>query len=373
MRIVCSGFLVRYPLGGFCWHHLQYLLGLRRLGHEVIYAEHFGWADSCYDPSAGTMSSNPEYGLGFLRDLLDATAISSCYLAEDGAVHGLPRATLADACRDADLYINLSGINWIDEFALCRRRVLVDTDPVFSQIKGFGLGGPFERYHALFTYGENVHRAGCSMPTASRTWISTRQPVVLDRWRVAEPNPAAALTTVMNWSSFEDRVHEGEVYGHKDREFPPYFDLPRRAGVPMELAVRAPDSVRHRLVEGGWRLTDPLQASLSASGFQQYIARSLGEFSVAKHAFVKTRCGWFSDRSACYLASGRPVILQDTGFSQNLPCGQGLLAFSSPEQAITAIHAVAGDPHSHSCAARRLACEHFDSDRVLARLLEQSL
>src|SRR4051794_36282909 len=203
LRIVCSGYLVRYPLGGFSFHHLQYLLGLSRLGHKVTYFENFGWPDSCYDPSDDSMRSDARYGLRYFAKLRSDFGLSDmpwCYLAEDGTAHGLSRPALADTIRDCDLYLNLSNINWIDELAECRKRVLIDTDPVFTQIDGHGMGTMLQRHHVHFTYGENVHRAGCTMPLAGLQWRPTRQPVVLDLWPVCLPNPDAPVTTVMNWS-----------------------------------------------------------------------------------------------------------------------------------------------------------------------------
>ncbi len=188
LKIICSGHLVRYPLGGMSWHHLQYLVGLRQLGHDVIFFEHYGWRDSCYNPARNVMSGDPSYGVDYLLRLLRPFGLqrSWCYLAEDGTAYGMPRERLAQLCRESDVYLNISNINWIPELEACRRRVLIDTDPAFTQIGAHGLGGPYERYQALFTYGENVHRTGCEMPTSGARWLPTRQPVVLDLW-LAEP------------------------------------------------------------------------------------------------------------------------------------------------------------------------------------------
>jgi len=374
LRIVCSGYLIRYPLGGFSWHHLQYLLGFERLGHKVTYVEDFGWPRSCYNPATNEQTADPQFGIQYFQQMLHTHGFKGnwCFLAEDGTVHGMARTELADACADSDVYFNLSNMNWVAEFELCRRRILIDTDPAFTQI-GFGMGGPFSRYQALFTYGENVHTARSRMPTGDHHWQATRQPVVLSKWKVEPGNPAAPFTTIMNWSSYPEREHEGRVYGQKDREFPPYYDLPQECGVPMEIAIGGPPKVRERLEQGGWSLNDPREATRTPEVFQGYVARSRAEFSVAKHAYVSTRCGWFSDRSCCYLASGRPVILQDTGFSDWVPCGEGLLAFGNPVEAKNALRAVAGDYEKHCLAARRVAKEYFDSDRVLASLLERSV
>jgi hypothetical protein len=372
VRIVCAGHLVRYPLGGHSWHHLQYLVGFRRLGHHVTFVEDWGWPASCYDPAAGVMTSSPAYGVAYVRELLATHGLERdwCYLAEDGSAHGLSRGELGRRCREADLFVSLSNVNLIPEAEACRRRALVDTDPVFTQIGVHGLGPPFDWYDVRFTYGENVHRLDCAMPTGGVTWTPTRQPVVLDLWPVTPGDPRAPLTTVMNWSPRGECERGGRVYGQKDREFAPFVALPRDTGLPMELALSAPPGVCARLAAGGWRLADPRAVTRSPAAYQAYLAASRAEFSVAKHGYVSTRCGWFSERSAAYLASGRPVVVQDTGFSRFLPSGTGVLAWTGREDAIEALGRLQGDYAAHCRAARAVAAEHFDARRVLGALLE---
>jgi hypothetical protein len=375
LKILCAGFLIRHPLGGHTWHHLQYLLGLQRLGHEVFFFEDYGWPESCYDPGADVMTGDPSFGLGYMSEVFARFGLEDCwcYLAEDGLVHGRPREEFAQFCRECDCFLNLSNINWTTELGECRRRVLVDTDPVFTQIGALGAGGPFSNYHALFTYGENVHRPGCDMPTAGQRWLPTRQPVGLDAWKPRPLDSRAPFTTVMNWTAFGEQVWQGRVFGQKDREFAPYFDFPRTSGRPMEMAVSADPQVRRRLVDGGWRLADPCAVTRTCWTYQDYLRASLAEFCVAKHGYVVTQCGWFSDRSAGYLASGRPVVVQDTGFSRFFPCGLGLLTFRRPEEALRCLQLVADDPETHAQAARGLVEELFDSDKVLTELLERVL
>jgi hypothetical protein len=375
-RILCSGYLVRYPLGGQTWHHLQYLVGFRQLGHEVIFFEHFGWENSCYDPSRDEMTSDPRLGVDYVSNVFRQHGLEGCwcYLAEDGTVHGMTREQLAQVCRDCDVYFNLSNMNWIPELEACRRRALVDTDPVFTQIGSHGLAGPFTRYHTLFTFGENVHRSDCEMPTGGACWLPTRQPVVLELWPVEPGNPSAPFTTVMNWSAYGDHEYEGRVYGQKDREFASFVDLPKVTGQRMEIALAGlPSAQASRLTRGGWRLADPRKLTRTPETYQQYLRLSRAEFSVAKHAYVSTRCGWFSERSSCYLASGRPVIVQDTGFSDFLPCGIGLIAYRTPAEAAAAIKRLGQDYEQHCRAARGLVEEYFDSRFVLTKLLERAV
>jgi hypothetical protein len=376
LNIVCSGHLFRHPLGGLTWHHLQYLVGFRRLGHRVTFFEDWGWPRSCYDPSRAEMTADPAYGIRYMADVFGEHGLDGrwCYLGEDGRAHGLSRAELAAACRDADIYFDLSGVNWIPELEACRRRVLVDTDPVFVQIGKHGIAGPLDRYHVRFTYGENVHRAGCDMPTGGVRWLPTRQPVVLDLWRPTAADASGPFTTVMNWTSFGDHVWEGRTYGQKDREFVPFFSLPHEADAPMELALAgAPDTVRRALEAGGWRLRDAGEVSRTPAAYQRFLEASRAEFSVAKHAYVITRSGWFSDRTSGYLALGRPAIVQDTGFSEQLPCGKGLLPFRTPAEARAAIRELGDDYESHCRAARAVAEECFDAARILSDLLERAL
>jgi hypothetical protein len=375
VKILCSGYLVRYPLGGFSWHHLQYLIGFSRMGHEVSYFEDHGWSESCFDPGRNIMTADPSYGVAYLETLFRRHGLADrwCYLAEDGTVHGLPRPALAELCATCDVYFNLSNINWIPELERCRRRVLVDTDPVFTQIGGHGSGGPWSRYDACFTYGENVHRPGCDMPTAGARWLPTRQPVVLDLWDVVPPDAAAPFTTLMNWSAYGEHQYAGRVYGQKDREFEPYFSLPHDTGEPMEIAVEAPDAVRDRLLVGGWTIGDPLVISRDPATYQAYVRDSRAEFCVAKHGYVSTNCGWFSDRTAGYLASGRPAVVQDTGFTDFLPSGSGLLAYRKPEEAVKAIHTVRDDYDRQSRSARALAEAYFESSTVLSTMLTRAV
>ena len=381
LKIVCSGSLIRYPVGGFTWHHLQYLLGFHQLGHHVTYFEDFGWRQSCYDLERDVMTADPSYGIAYLLRLLRPYGLEDrwCYLAEDGSSHGLSRERLTRLCRECDLYVNLSNVNWIPELEDCHRRVLVDTDPVFTQVGALGMDVPLTTYQTLFTYGANVHNSGCDMPTAGAHWVPTRQPIVLDLWPVQPGEPSGPFTTVANWAAVPDFRHGDKLYGQKDREFEPYFTLPRDTGQPMEIAVSCepkvcdPNTVLPRLATGGWRLADTYSISRDPWTFQRYVVASRAEFSVAKHGYVVTRSGWFSDRSATYLASGRPVVLQDTGFSDWLPTGVGVIAFRTRDEAVGGIEAVNSRYEFHCRAAREIAEEYFDARKVLSRLIDQAM
>jgi len=374
LKIVCAVHLVRHPVGGHSWHHLQYLLGLRSLGHEVTFFENYGWADSCYDPVHNIMSPDPTFGITYLKRLLPPDLAQSwCYLSEDGTPFGMSREELTEKCSESDLFLNLSGVNWIPELEYCRRRVLVDTDPVFTQIGGFGWKGASARHHVLFTYGENVHRPGCEMPTGDAHWLPTRQPVVPELWPVSAGDPSAPFTTVINWAAYGARQHEGKTYGQKDVEFARFLAIPNETREPFQAVLSAPPEVRANFVKNGWVVVNGRRATRDPWVYQDYLADSRAEFSAAKHAYVVTKSGWFSDRSSAYLAMGRPVIVQDTGFTNFLPSGAGLLPFRTMEEAVAAVKTVNEDYPEHCRAARKLVEEYFAASDVLTRLIEQSL
>jgi hypothetical protein len=366
---------VRYPLGGHSWHHLQYLIGLSRLGHEVVFFEHYGWPNSCYDPANNVMSADSSYGIRYLQNVLRHYGFDGdwCYLAEDGTAYGISRDRLAKFCNECDIYLNLSNINCIPELENCTRRVLVDTDPVFTQIGAQGAGGPFERYDVLFTYGENVHQPTCEMPTGGARWYPTRQPIVLDLWPVHAGNPSGPFTTVGSWSPIGDRTYNGRIYGMKNRQFEPFFSLPKETGERMELAFNAPGHIRRQLSEGGWNVVDARQATLDPSAYQRYLTGSRAEFAVAKHGYVLTRCGWFSERSAAYLASGRPVLVEETGFSEWLDTRSGgVIPFTTREDVLNGIAEIKNRYEFHCRTARNIAEEYFDARQVLSQLIDRA-
>jgi hypothetical protein len=379
LRVVVLGYLVRGPLGGLAWHHLQYLLGLAQLGHEVLFIEDSDDYPSCYDPSRNVVDTDPGYGLGFAARALDRLGLGDRWAYHDahtGRWLGPAAAQALDFCRGADLLLNISGVNPIrDWFRNVPARALVDTDPVFTQIRH--LSEPAaremaERHTAFFSFGENIGRAGCSVPDDGFPWQPTRQPVVLRAWPVTQGPPDGRFTTVMQWDSYRSREHGGQLYGMKSTSFAPFLDLPRRVASRLELAVGSESAPRDLLRDHGWIVRDPLEPTRDPWTYQQYIQRSGAEFSVAKHGYVVSRSGWFSERSAAYLASGRPVVTQETGFSTWLPTGAGVLAFSSPDEAVSCIEEVERRHDFHSRRAREIAEAHFDSRTVLASLVEEA-
>jgi len=377
-RIVVLVYIVRCPLGGMAWHYLQYAMGLKRLGHDVLVLEDSEDYGCCYDPARHLTDADPAYGLRFADSVFKKTGLGDQWVYHDAHKNQWygPRADSAiQFCQSADLLINISGANpirpWLESIP---RRAFIDTDPVFEQVRQLTVQHRRERadqHNVFFSFGESIGTPHGQVPDDGHPWQPTRQPVVLDTWPVMPLPDTGALTTVMQWDSYPTREYGGQHYGMKAQSFEPYFDLPSLCpNATFEIALGSPEAPRDRLESCGWHLSDPLEATHDPWTYQDFIRRSLGEFSVAKHGYVAANTGWFSERSACYLASGRPVIVQETGFSEHLPTGEGLLTFSTPEQAADCISRVLSDRTGHAAAARQIAESSFDSDTVLTQLLK---
>lgn len=380
MRAVVTGMIASYPVGGVAWDYGQYALGLERLGFEVYYLEDTGW--QTYDPVAGRYGADPTYAVRFLGESLAGLSPTLGrrwhFRNMDGRTYGISAAEVAEVVAGADLFLNVSGGTLLrDEYMPCRRKVLIDSDPGWNHFRNYprwdanpnwnGSHG-YRAHDFFFTYAERIGRPGCALPSLGLDWKPTRPPVVRDCWR-PEP-PGDTWTTVMTWKNFAETIeYGGVVYGTKEMEFARVEELPRRIGARMEVAVGGADPPRQRWRDLGWSVLDSQAVSVTPNDYRSYLARSRGEFSVAKNVYVATNSGWFSCRSVCYLAAGRPVVVQDTGFSEFLPTGRGLFAFSDLEGAVRAVEAVESVYASHQEAAREVARAHFDSDRVLGDLL----
>lgn len=371
VKILFAGIIARYPFGGVTWCSLMYLLGLRSLGHEVFYIEDTG--ECVYDPDQDAISTDPSYGTRYIHAALEPFGLGDrwSFVNYDGTYHGLSREAVQAFCADADLMVNLSGGSWFwrDEYLRIPRRVFIDSDPVFTQL-AIAKGEPwyvdfFRGFDRLFTFGANIGTPACDVPTSGFEWSPTWQPVVTDLWRTNGPPPCDRFTTLMTWrnESFTD------VDGGKDREFVAFLDLPSRTTSRFALAVNGPMEL---LAEHGWSPVEAMSVSRSLWDYRDFIQASKAEFGVAKHAYVSRRSGWFSDRTACYLAAGRPAVVQDTGWSAHLPEGTGLVGFSTLDEALAGLASVEGDYDAHASAAREIALEHFDASVVLPALLEEA-
>jgi hypothetical protein len=368
MRILFAGIIARYPFGGVTWCSLMYLLGLRALGHEVFYIEDTG--ECVYDPVQNTRAIDPSYGTTYIHNALEPFGLGDrwTFVNYDGSYHGRSHEAVREYCAGADLFLNLSGGSWFwrDEYARIPHKAFIDSDPAFTQL-AIAKAEPwyvafFQRFDHLFTFGANIGTSASAVPVGDFIWHKTWQPVTLDEWET-DAAPGDRFTSVMTWQieSFTD------VGGNKDQEFIKYIDLPSRTSQPFELAINGPQSL---LRARGWQTVDAMRVSRTPWDYRGFIQRSKAEFGVAKHTYVATRSGWFSDRTECYLASGRPALVQDTGWTAHLPSGEGLLAFSSPDEAVAGIDRINSDYDRHARRAAEIAREHFEAGRVLRPLLE---
>ena len=491
LRIAVTGLAATYPFGGVFWDYAQYLLGLHRLGHDVLYIEDTGkWS---YDVVEQTFVSNGGRNAGYLARQLAALepALAERWFFRDaaGEIYGRSWRDVVDFCRSADLFLHISASCWMrDEYFAARRVAFIDSDPMYTQASvpdylagtidhqvpdthqtrpsiitiqqiqrrvgdTFGserasvhtasgaatvvspaqismylanrlthastaeiahlLGNAdqasvlnavaifpllmkedasfgqaveqiagrlrvdmIRQHDVFFTFAENLGAPDCRVPAEVFDWNHTRQPVVLDRFacaRVPVSERRSTLTTVASWESTEGGpTVDGVSYGGKNVEFERFIELPRRVSLPLELALsgRPP---RERLAQHGWRLVNPFDVSGDPWAYRRFLAESFGEWSVAKNAYTASRSGWFSCRTACYLALGVPAVVQDTGFGGSIPTGEGVFAFSTIEEAVDAIEQLTSDPERHSRAARAIATEYFDSDKVLTALLERAM
>ena len=376
LRVAIAGGLARHPInaGGCTWAFLQYALGFRELGAEVRYVEHLDPGD-CIDaqwqPAPFATSANA----AVFRDALARCGLAGSLLLRGGdEVIGAPLAELREWVGAADLFVNLSGrCHLHDVMAGARRRVYVDLDPGFTQIwqAGYGADMNFAGHDAYVTVGLNVGRPDCPVPTAGLRWHPLLPPVVLSEWQpIAERRDC--YTTVADWRGYSPIEWQGVWYKQKADEFMRIVDLPGRVPVPLELclAIHPDEPALPQLRSEGWRMADPAVEAADLDVYRRYIRSSRGEFSVAKHGYVVGHTGWVSDRTACYLAAGRPAVVQDTGAGRDLPLGDGLLTFTDGAGAAAALAAVESDYAHHASAARALAAEHFDARKVLSRLLD---
>jgi hypothetical protein len=380
-RIIVFGILFWYPLAGVTYQFLHYLLALRRLGYDPYYIEDSGrWI---YDPALNDLSPDASANVAAVAEVLEAHGLGDRWAFRGrypgGRCYGMTNGQIVTLYREADAFLNVTGAQEIhDELLRIPRRIYVESDPFASQVKVAngepGTIAALDAHDTHFTFGENIGQGDCGIPKTRYNWLPTRQPVLVDLWRHAYPAIAAPYTTITTWhNKGKDVVYDGErYYWTKDREFEHFLELPRKRGGPFELAVGVDDETRQRLTDHGWRLRVSVDLSASATGYRDYIQRSRGEFTVARDQYVRPRTGWFSDRTACYLGAGRPVVTQDTGFGKFLPTGKGLFAFTTMDDVLAAIDAIESDYDGHCRAAQEIAEEYFGAERVVESLLTRA-
>ncbi|HUI08078.1 MAG TPA: glycosyltransferase family 1 protein [Verrucomicrobiae bacterium] len=414
MRIIVTGLVGQYAFGGVAWDYLQFVEGFRQLGHDVFYLEDTEmWP---YDPIQNTISNDCRYNVKYLGDVMEKFGLGDRWIyrnAPDGSYHGRPETETKAICATADVFLNVSGCGWLrPEYLRIPKKIFLDSDPLFTQVALVsGKQDVIDRIRAHdfhFTFAENIHARDCRIPAAGFRWIPTRQPIVLEWWQSARRQAAPTLgepaaggrvegsvpemsemlrqaqhdskeirdvfTTVMNWVSYKSCEYDGETWGQKDVEFMKFIDLPQQTAQNFEIAMgMGPGMTRptELLQRKGWQIIEPGDHLPDPWKYRDYLRGSKGEWSVAKEGYVKSRSGWFSCRSACYLALGRPCVLQDTGWSAHYPTGHGLCAFGTMEEAVAGIDAINADYAVHARAARQVAERMFDARRVLGQMLER--
>ena len=386
MRIIVTGLIGQYAFGGVTWDYIQYALGFRALGHDVWYLEDTGtWA---YDPVKMEPSADCSHNTSYLGRVMEKFGMGDRWIYRNGAdetYHGVTNPAEAEKIiASADVLANVSGACWLrPESAAIPLKLFLDGDPMFTQI---GLANDPDSEYAKrvasherhFSFGLNIGQKDCEVPTAGLHWRPTVQPIALDYWNPASPAPTmphiadGAWTTVMNWASYAPKDFQGKKYGQKDIEFERFLDLPQISDEKFVLAMgqgvgnKRPTEM---LESKGWNIIEPDTYLPDYTTYHEFLSRSKGEWSIAKNGYVTSRSGWFSCRSACYLAAGKPVVVQDTGWSDHLPSGDGAIAFSTPEEAAKALDLINKNYNHHSAAARAYAETHFDAARVCEDLI----
>jgi hypothetical protein len=375
LTILLSGMIASVPRqGGATWAILQYLLGFKRLGYNVHFIEPV--EEAALRP-AGVPLARSDNAAYFRRVMAEFGMVQTSTLLLVGTQRtvGIPYERLHEIARRADVLVNISGL--LTDEALTEDiplRAYLDLDPAFTQLwhVAEGIDMRFAAHNRFVTVGQAIGHPACGVPTCGLDWITTPQPIVLERWPAGHITTHDALTTVANWRGYGSIEHKGVFYGQKAHSWRQFFSLPALSEERFApaLAIHLEESSDlSALRTNGWDLIDPEQVTHTPASYQCFVRGSKAELGIAKSGYVASRCGWFSDRSVCYLASGRPVIAQETGFSRFLPVGAGLFAFHTIDEVLASIEALNGDYDRHARAARAVAEEYFDSDRVLERLL----
>lgn len=380
LRLVVLGMMGRCPFGGQSWLYLNWLRGLARLGHEVWYVEDDSvWP---YDPVQNMVTDDCVYAVRHLAQCLERVGLPGQwafrFMGREDACWGLSATALNALYRSCDALLNIGGATDLCAWHLeAPYRVYVETDPVSAELQlangDAHTRQAFATHHAMVTYGENYGAPDCGVPLNGLTYVTTRQPIAVDLWPMVYEPTAPYFTTIGNYRhEGNDVTYQGQTYyWSKHHEWEKFVTLPQRTSQAFELAMmfhQAADSTL--LTTHGWKIVSPFTMSLDVFGtYPAYIQHSRAEFTVAKDQNIRLRSGWFSERDACYLASGKPVVAQDTAFGNVIPTGEGLFAFTTMDEALAAIEAINSDYARHCRAARDLAVEYFAAETVAARLL----
>jgi hypothetical protein len=380
LKIVVAGYAVGFPMGGQIWMMLHYVLGLTRLGHEVLFLEDTSDWSYPFDPVRGYGSVDSSFGREVLANTFDHYGLAGRWAYNsvlENRLYGVTQQELDRFCGQADLLLNISGVNPLREnYLRCRVKAIIDTDPVFTQVKiaeDEAARAYYLAHDACFTFGYNLASGKVEVPLSGIEWKPTLPPVILEEWKPLA-SPGTGYSTIGSWDSKgRDIVLKGKPLSwRKSVKYQAIIDMPRRLpGVDLELTFSGMHDDGPRFARHGWIVRDALVLSRDSWEYRDYILNSRAEFTVAKDQNVVLKSGWFSDRSACYLAAGRPVVTEDTGFGAYLPTGEGLFAFETMEEAIDIIQVIEADLDRHRDAAHRIAGQHFAADKVLTNLLRE--
>jgi hypothetical protein len=390
LKIIIGGFIGLYPTGGVTWDYLQYPLGLQLLGHDVYYIEDT-MQYSQYQTQGQEWTDATE-SIAYLKRTMDRFGLADKWAYHDvgtGKYYGLSQQKVDELCSTADIFLNISASSFLrDEYYKIPNRILIDSDPMFTQVQDWDDNNPevswkerkrgYSWYNHLFTFGENINQPDCKIPTYDLKWTTTRQPICMDHWsNIEKPSKGKPVfSTVMNWATRKNLVYKQEQWGQKNVEFTKFHDIPARCpDVDFEIVMAVSKDLKKEIqrvtiADYGWKILNPADTIPSAEDYKNFISNSTAEFSVAKNGYVKSNSGWFSCRSACYLASGRPVITQETGWSKYIETGEGLFSFNDMESAVRAVKEISSNPFVHSTAAREICHEYFHSSKVLKNMLD---
>ena len=382
-KVIVFGILFFYPLAGVTYQFLHYLLGLRRLGYDVYYIEDS--ARYVYDLKLEDFVPDPLPNIRAVAPILDQFGFEGRWAFRGawagGECHGMSEQQIRQLYRDAEAFLNVTGSQEIrDEHMAVPHRIYVESDPGALQIK-VSLGhestiATLDRHTCCFSFGENMGAPDCPLPIERYKWLPTRQPIATDLWNANHNGDrGTAFNTISTWTNRGNDIEwRGEQYlWSKHLEFPKFIDLPkRRPDTAFELAAGVDEDIRRTLKDNCWRIADPVAVSRDVEHYRTYIERSRGEFTVAKDQYIRLRAGWFSDRSACYLAAGRPVINQDTAFDKILPTGKGLFSFRNMEHVLAAVDEIESDYAGNCAAAREIAHEYFCAEKVVGSLMRRA-
>jgi len=389
LRIVVGGFIGLYPTGGATWDYIQYVVGLKMLGHDVFYIE-----DTNEYPlyQTGKAWNDASDCIAYLSNAMKKFDLndrwSYCDIAS-GKTFGLSKKKINDITATADLMINIScSMHMKDRYRKIPKRILIDSDPMFTQIqsenelannpeKKFSTTAEMiESHNYLFTFGENINAADCRIPNLNKHWMTTRQPVCLPLWKNVADTTQKIYTSILNWSGRKKLNYNGEAWGQKDVEFKKLKMLPQKCrDSRFDMVINKPlnsdsEFIDDEMKKNGWNILSPQETVPDTDKYRQFIQHSYAEFSIAKETYVKARTGWFSCRSACYLAAGRPVVAQETGWSKYVNTAAGLHSFTTVEDAANAINLINEDYKKSRNSAQEIANEYFDSNKVLNKLLD---